>query len=123
MDGIEKWAGEPFVNVDAQNLGLLEMDVVNTYQKEGYETPSVTLPQGSIEITFTVSGFNYDNPDAVATTDETTTSDGADDSTAAVDEAATNESSGVSGGVVAIIVIVVIVVIAGVVIVIRKKKN
>lgn len=123
MDGSEKWSGEPYFNEDAKEWGLCEMDIVNTWQSAGYESPTVMAPSDSIEITFTVSGFNSDNPDAVEQTEETT--EGGDAATAEEGTTGAEETTENSNSSAApiVIVIIVIVVVAGVVVVVKKKKN
>lgn len=121
VDGVEKWSGEPFTNVDAEEWGLFQMDIVNTYQNEGYESPSIMLPTDSLEITFTVSGFDNDNPEAVEEKEEP-----ADDGNAAAPTENVNnedEKSGSSAAPIVIAIIAVVVVAGVVVVVVKKKKN
>lgn len=103
--------------------GLIRFDAMNSYQKdkgEYAESPDVGIPTDSIEITFTVSGFNSDNPDAVEAADDATGT--ADDAAAAgTSEGAATESSS-SSPVVPIVIVVVIVVIIVAVVVVKKKK-
>ena len=70
-----------------------------------------------ISVTFTVSGFSYDNPEAVATEEPTATPQAANDSS---EENQENEGSAVVPIVVGVVVVVVV--CAGVVIIRRKKK-
>ena len=71
----------------------------------------------NIQIQFTVSGFNYDNPDAVAETPEPVATEAAK-----TDSDKTDDSNNSSIGIyVGIGVVVVIVIIGGIVIVRRKK--
>ncbi len=125
IDGVDKGSVEPYVNADAEEWGLLEYDVINTYQQDGYENPtSMAIPQDSITITFTVSGFNYDN--IAATGDTSSATSGSDAAGTDANSATTgseSSSSGMSTGVVVAIVVVAVVVVAGVVVVVKKKKN
>ena len=84
------------------------------------------------EITFTISGFDYDNPDAVAPSEEETTpeetaaptqaADKNDATTAAAkDSSDSNSNTGLIIGIVAVVVVVVIIVVA--VVASKKKKN
>jgi hypothetical protein len=102
--------------------GLLRFDAVNAYQKDKGEyadSPDIGLPNDSVQITFTVSGFNSDNPDAVeGASDATGTSD--DASAAATSEVSSSSSS--SSSPIVPIVIVVIVVVVVVVVVVKKKQ-
>ena len=68
IDGKEAFSGDPYINEDTKLLKLYQFDCVNTYQNEGYENPSILTPKDSVTITFTISGFNNDNPDAVEAT-------------------------------------------------------
>ena len=66
---------EPFFPSEyTDESGLLRFDAMNSYQKDKGEyadSPDITVvPTDSIQITFTVSGFNSDNPDAVAPADD-----------------------------------------------------
>jgi hypothetical protein len=105
------------------DAGLLRFDTVNYYQKDKGEfpdSPDIGLPTDSIQITFTVSGFNSDNPDAVeGASDDMSSSDDASAATA-TSEASTSSSS--SSSPIVPIVIVVIVVVVVVVVVVKKKK-
>jgi hypothetical protein len=106
-----------YVNMLIQNIWNDDVATIGYY----------SVPPTEMSITFTVSGFNYDNPDATGATEEVaeeTVDTGAADTGATTDtapaeteseqatEAATESSSGVSTGVVVVIVIVVIVVVA-----------
>ncbi|MDE6851454.1 MAG: hypothetical protein K2J67_03060 [Lachnospiraceae bacterium] len=101
--------------------GLLRFDPVNTYQKDQGDypdCPSIMAPQNSIEITFTVSGMDVDNPDAVEATPEPvkTSSDSNTDSDS-------DSGSGIGTAGVVGIVVVVIVIVAIVVVVAKKKRD
>ena len=121
--------GEPYVDADAEELGLYQFDVVNTYHKEAYTSPSILATNNSIEIQFTVSGFNVDDPDAViaepteAPTEEPASSDAGSAASSGVDDKSDSDEEGSSNTTTIIIVVVAaIVVIGGVVLVMRKKK-
>lgn len=121
IDGQEAFSGDPYINEDTKLLKLYQFDCVNTYQNEGYENPSVLTPKDSVTITFTISGFNKDNPDAVEAT-PTPAADTSASSTAS-SSSSTDSGSGSSAGTVAVVVVVAVVVIAGVVVFVKKKKN
>lgn len=72
----------------------------------------------NIEITFTVSGFDYDNPDAVAAT-EPPAADNAADSGAA----SASSTSGTSGVPAAPIAAAVIVIVIAAIVISKKKKK
>lgn len=98
--------------------GLFRFDPFNLYQKENGpypNCPSIRTPNDSVEITFKVSGFDVDNPDAV----EATPTPAADASSSS----SSSSSSSISGGAVAAIVVVAVVVIAGIVVVVKRKKD
>lgn len=125
VDGSSKWEDTPYTNLDAKEWGLTEMDIVNTYQNAGYNSPTIMAPNDSVEIVFTVSGFNSDNPDAVA---ESGDDAAGDDAAAGNDAAATgNEATASSGGnttaIVVVVIIVVIIAAIVAVVVVKKKKN
>lgn len=114
--GAEKTATEVVYDDDAKDApGTITVDLVNAYHEEYAQMTGLTVPQSSLEITFTVSGFNYDNPDAVEATPEATE--------AADNGSADSEKSGMSTTAVVVIVVVAVVVIAGVVVVTKKKKK
>ena len=81
-----------------------------------------TLLQGTtgeeISVTFTVSGFDYDNPDAVATEEPTATPQA---SAASSQEDQKDEGS--AAAPIAVGVVVVVCVCAGIVVVVRRKKK
>ena len=110
----------PSEYIDAS--GLLRFDVVNSYQAdkgEYAESPDIMVPGDSIKVTFTISGFNNDNPDAVEAPaeDEGATSD------AAATSEVTAESESSSSPIVPIVIVVVVVVVIVVAVVVVKKKN
>lgn len=74
------------------------------------------VPTDSIEVTFTVAGFDVDNPDA---TEETPAPTQSENNSSSSDES----SSSISAPVVVGIVVVVVVVIGAVIVVSKKKKN
>ena len=101
--------------------GLMRFDAMNAYKKDQGEYPDSpdmnVVPTDSIQIQFTVSGFNSDNPDAVA---------GANDATSTSSDAnttsdASTSSSKKSSPVVPIVIVVVVVAVVAVVVVKKKK--
>lgn len=86
--------------------------------ESGYDLLKGTTDE-SVEITFTVSGFNYDNPDAVEATPEPTQA--ADSSSDSSRTSSGSEDSGVP--VVPIVIVVVAVVVIGGVVVFKSKKK
>lgn len=112
---------EPFFPSEyTDESGLLRFDAMNSYQKDKGEyadSPDITVvPTDSIQITFTVSGFNSDNPDAVAPADDASSAS----SDANTTSDASTTSSKKSSPVVPIVIVVVVVVVA--VVVVKKKK-
>lgn len=99
--------------------GLLRFDPMNAYQKDQGEypdSPDITVvPSDSIQIQFTVSGFNSDNPDAVASADDA--SGASSDANTTSDATASKKSS----PVVPIVIVVVVVAVVAVVVVKKKK--
>ncbi len=121
IDGIEKISNcEEFLDPDSlKKPKCLDVDIINVYNETIKELYTDTqIPTDSCTITFTISGFNKDNPDAVATTptpasansDATVTSDADADSTS-------------SSPIVPIVVVIVVVVVVVVVVVAKKKKK
>ena len=103
----------------------LQEDGLSESAESGYDLLKGTTDE-SVEITFTVSGFNYDNPDAVEATPEPTQA--ADSSSVSgstsgseTDSETDSDSSGVP--VVPIVIVVVVVVAIGGVMVFRSKKK
>ncbi len=149
LDGQSKYTfDEAFMDPDATTY--MKWLAINIWNDElggqdgmfGY-----TMPADSIELQFTVSGFDYDNPDAAApegtaaaeeetTAAEEETEQSAEDTAAETQEAASEEtaaaeaaqaeapaSSGSSAAVVVVVIIIVVVIAAAAVIVIKKKKS
>ena len=113
---------EPFFPSEyTDESGLLRFDAMNSYQKDKGEyadSPDITVvPTDSIQITFTVSGFNSDNPDAVAPADDA--SSASSDANTTSDTSTT--SSKKSSPVVPIVIVVVVVAVVAVVVVKKKK--
>ena len=109
---------EPFFPAEyTDESGLLRFDAMNSYQKDKGEyadSPDITVvPTDSIQITFTVSGFNSDNPDAVAPAD--------DASSASSDANTTSDASTTSSKKSSPVVPIVIVAVVAVVVVKKKK--
>jgi hypothetical protein len=141
LDGQTKYTfDEAFMDPDA--VSYMKWLAINIWNDElgGAEGMfGYVMPTDSIELQFTVSGFNYDNPDAAApeeteavteaeteteTEAETEAETTAEETTAAETEAAEAPAeSGGSSAVVIVIVIVAVVVIGAVVFVVIKKKQ
>ena len=138
MDGQKKYTfDEAFMNPDAttymnwQQINIWNEDLGKEDGLFGY-----TMPQDSIEIEFTISGFAYDNTDS-AEAEETTTAAEEEteaettaaeeteaEASAAETEAASAPAESSSGNAGVIIAIVAVVIVAAVVVVIViKKKN
>jgi hypothetical protein len=121
--------------VDPDSVDYLNIMIQNIWN-ENDSVKSIgyyATPFSDISVTFTVSGFNYDNADATGAdetvgTDEAPAVDNSAADTASTDTETSTEasSSGVSTGVVVVIVIVVIAVVAiavGVGVSSSKKKK
>ena len=115
---------------DPDTKDYIKTLLINTYN-DAFKADNefaYTLSAGmDIEITFTVSGFAYDNPDAVPSGDTSATeTTQAAETTKAASEATTTASTeasqgGVSVGVIIAIVAAVVVVAAIVVVAVKKK--
>lgn len=101
--------------------GLMRFDAMNAYKKDQGEYPDSpdmnVVPTDSIQIQFTVSGFNSDNPDAVAEAADTTSASNDANTTS---DASTSDKKSSSPVVPIVIVVVVVAVVA--VVVVKKKK-
>ncbi len=120
IDGVSRFTqADAHINPDAKKKPhIMEVNVVNTWQANtGYESPTLLIPTDSMSITFTVSGFNYDNPDAVAATEE------AADTSSATSMSDTDSTSSKSSPIVPIVIIVVVVVVVVVIVNVKKKSN
>jgi hypothetical protein len=99
----------------------LQEDGLSESAESGYDLLKGTTDE-SVEITFTVSGFNYDNPDAVEETPEPTqAADSSNVSGSTSGSETDSDSSGVP--VVPIVIVVVVVVTIGGVMVFKSKKK
>ncbi len=111
----------PIVSPDSETY--LNMLIQNIWNEDVATIGYYSVPPTDISITFTVSGFNYDNESATATDIAADESDSDADEAAAVSEDTEEESSGISTVVIVVIVIVVIVVIAVIAVAASKKKK
>jgi hypothetical protein len=109
----------PILNPDSVNY--INMAIQNIWNDDVATIGYYSVPPTDMSITFTVSGFAYDNEAAVAPAEEEEAT--ADDAAAAETADAEASSNGVSPVVIVIIVIVVIAIIAGCVVASKKKKN
>ena len=116
---------------DPDTKDYIKTLLINTYNDafNGENEFAYTLSAGmDIEVTFTVSGFAYDSPDAVPSGDTTPVETTAASTTQAANQATTTAGAdaasqgGVSVGVIIAIVAAVVVVAAIVVVAVKKKK-
>jgi hypothetical protein len=110
----------PILNPDSVNY--INMAIQNIWNDEVSTIGYYSVPPTDMSITFTVSGFAYDNPDAVAPAESEETTDDAASAETAEEETETT-SGGVSPVVVVVIVVVVVAIVAGVVVAAKKKKG
>lgn len=115
---------------DPDTKDYIKTLLINTYNDvfNGENEFAYTLSAGmDIEVTFTISGFAYDNPDAVPSGDTTPVETTAASTTQAANQATTTAGAdaasqgGVSVGVIIAIVAAVVVVAAIVVVAVKKK--
>jgi len=114
-----------------ESVNYLQIMLLNIWNEDTGSIGYFNTPFSSIEITFTVSGFNYDNEAAAEEETEEATEEATEssDDTAAAEEtteAAAEESSGLSGGAIAGIIaaiVAVIAVVTGVAVGKKKKDN
>ena len=99
----------------------LQADGLSESADNGYELLKGTSDE-NVEVTFTVSGFNYDNPDAVeATPEPTQAADSSSDASSSSASSSDSDSSGVP--VVPIVIVVVVVAAIGVGVILKSKKS
>lgn len=127
VDGNEVTLPETqFFKPETLDAGYTSLYLIDTYAKgqgEYVDSPELAMaPNDSIEITFTVSGFANDNPDAVAATPTPAPEQDDASSAESADEDDSEGGSSVNAGVIAGIVGAVVVVAGIVVVVTRKKK-
>lgn len=116
--------------LDEDDEDYVKILIQNIWNEDVKELPFYNAPSKSVEMTFTISGFNYDN-EAAAGSDETTASDDKTDADNKTDannqatEANAEDKSEDDGSVLPIViaVVAVVVVIGVVVVVIGKKKK
>lgn len=132
IDGYDKGSfAEGYMDTDEKQTHMTVL-CINQYN-DGLEEIPYTMPEDSMEITFTVSGFNYDNEapaeeetgdDASAVSDDTSgTSDDTSSAGSTSDSTSDNTEDEGSSFPVVPVVIAVVVVIVIVVVVAMKKKN
>ncbi|MDE6749716.1 MAG: hypothetical protein K2K21_11755 [Lachnospiraceae bacterium] len=110
----------PILSPDSVNY--VNMLIQNIWNEDVATIGYYAVPPKDIEITFTVSGFAYDNEAAADTAEPETTAE--PEASASVEEApAAEESSSMSPVVIVVIIVVVVAVIAGVAVVMSKKKK
>lgn len=127
IDGFDKASFEEgYMDTDEKQTHMTVL-CINQYN-DGLEEISYTMPEDSMEITFTVSGFNYDN--------EAPAEDETDDSSKSEDASGTTNDTSGSGSasgntdneessfpVVPVVVAVVVVVVIVVVVAVKKKND
>jgi hypothetical protein len=110
----------PILSPDSENY--VNMLIQNIWNDDVKTIGYYSVPPTEMSITFTVSGFAYDNEAAVAPAEEEATTDDAASAETAEEETETT-SGGVSPVVVVVIVVVVVAIVAGVVVASKKKKG
>ncbi len=108
-------------NLNKESVNYMQIQVQSTYNNDIAEIGAYNVPMTSMEITFTVSGFNYDKAEEAPAATETTVSSV---STASVSTAAPaeNTGSGVNVGLIVGVIVGVLAIGACVFFVVRKKK-
>lgn len=112
----------PILSPDS--LSYVNMLIQNIWNEDVATIGYYSVPPKEMSITFTVSGFAYDNESAAAETAEPSSEAApSSDAEAASAEAPAENNSGVSPVVIVIIVVVVVAVIAVAVVLGKKKKS
>ncbi len=101
--------------LDPDETEYVKILIQNIWNEDVAELPFYAAPTSSVEMSFTVSGFNYDNESAAAEVESTEVS--------AEPAEVENQSNGVNPVVVVVIVVLVIAAAAVVVVVLQKKKK
>lgn len=109
----------PILSPDSVNY--VNMLIQNIWNDEVATIGYYTVPPKEVTVTFTVSGFAYDNESAAAV--EEPAAESSEEPEAAPVEAPAEESSSVSPVVIVVIVVVVVAVIAVAAVVLGKKKK
>lgn len=115
---------------DIEDPGLITVEVFNAWHEECVNLP-LTLPNDSLEISFDVSGFQYDNPDAKDQTDDDALDQDSMDTNDQEDSAGQNDNGTTKNEKknnkalpITIAVIIIIVLIGGgVYLLMKKDKN
>lgn len=113
----------PVLSPDSVNY--VNMLIQNIWNEDVATIGYYSVPPTEMSITFTVSGFAYDNPDAVAVesaAEETTAAESTEAAAEETTEVEEESGSSVNVGLIVVIVIVVIAVIVAVVLATKKKK-
>lgn len=109
-----------------KDCAIIRFDPFNLYQKDKgtyADCPSILTPRDTIQITFTVSGFANDNPDAVEATPEPAPATDDANSSSSSSSDSKSDGGGIGTGAIIAIVVVVVIVIAAIVVVATKKKR
>lgn len=126
--------------LDPDETEYVKILIQNIWNDDVAEISYYSAPTESLEMSFTISGFNYDNEAAMAeeeettaadtessddstTADDSTTMDDADDADAADNADSDTESGGLSTGAIVVIVIVVVAVIVIIIYMLTRKKK
>ena len=111
----------PILSPDSVNY--VNMLIQNIWNEDVATIGYYSVPPKDMSITFTVSGFAYDNESAAAETVEPSSEAAPSSDAAAPAEAPAETKSGVSPVVIVVIVVVVVAVIAVAVVLGKKKKS
>lgn len=117
IDGVTKLTQDEAI-IDDEALdapGTLCIAVNNLYRNDETLSTDFQIPSDSVEVTFTVSGFSKDDPDATEATPKPVKTESNDDST--------SDDSSSTNMVVPIAAVVAVVVVVGVVVVVVRKKK
>ena len=112
--------------LDPDEKDYIKVLIQNIWNSDKAEISYYPAPSSSLEITFTVSGFNYDNPNsgaAVEDTPEEATQPEVSGDTAPAAEESESGSNTVLIVVIVVVVVAVIAVVCGVVVSKKKKEG
>lgn len=106
--------------LDPDEAEYVKILVQNIWNEDVAELPFYNAPSQSIEMSFTVSGFNYDNPNATVAEEAPATEAGTEAETA---DAPVEAESGSNTTIIIVVVVALAVIVAVVAVVVIKKKK
>lgn len=115
---------------DIADPGLITVEVFNAWHEE-CKNLSLTLPNDTVEISFDVSGFQYDNPNASGKADDSTLDQDKKDTTGQNNTTDQNDTTGTKEDrkdnkalpITIAVIIVIILIAGGIYLMMKRDKN